>query len=80
MPVRHHCDSRRKGRLMTTGTRERDNLYIKLREVLGTEQATTMMGYFSEDRQSALARIDFTFDELHKALHRQTVITIGRRP
>ncbi|MGF1618845.1 MAG: hypothetical protein ACFCU2_13730 [Acidimicrobiia bacterium] len=43
---------------MTTGIRDRDSLYVKLREVLGDEQAATLMGLLPPDREQLATKAD----------------------
>jgi predicted nuclease with TOPRIM domain len=43
---------------MTTGIRDRDSLYVKLREVLGDEQAATLMELLPPDREQLATKAD----------------------
>jgi hypothetical protein len=43
---------------MTTGTRDRDSLYVRLREVLGDEQAATLMELLPPDREQLATKAD----------------------
>jgi predicted nuclease with TOPRIM domain len=43
---------------MTTGIRDRDSLYVKLREVLGGEQAATLMELLPPDRETLATKAD----------------------
>ena len=43
---------------MTTGIRDRDSLYVRLREVLGDEQAATLMELLPPDREQLATKAD----------------------
>jgi chromosome segregation ATPase len=43
---------------MTTGIRDRDTLYVRLREVLGDEQAATLMELLPPDREQLATKAD----------------------
>jgi predicted nuclease with TOPRIM domain len=43
---------------MTTGIRDRDSLYVKLREVLGDKQAATLMELLPPDREQLATKAD----------------------
>ena len=45
---------------MTTGIRDRDNLYVRLREVLGDEQAATLMELLPPDREQLATKADLS--------------------
>lgn len=43
---------------MKTGIRDRDSLYVRLREVLGDEQAATLMELLPPDREQLATKAD----------------------
>ncbi len=45
---------------MTTGIRDRDSLYVRLREVLGDEQAATLMELLPPDREQLATKADIS--------------------
>lgn len=45
---------------MTAGIRDRDSLYVRLREVLGDEQAATLMELLPPDRERLATKADLS--------------------
>lgn len=45
---------------MTTGIRDRDSLHVRLREVLGDEQAATLMELLPPDREQLATKADLS--------------------
>lgn len=45
---------------MTAGIRDRDSLYVRLREVLGDEQAATLMELLPPDREQLATKADLS--------------------